>query len=298
MRRFARRTLRQGHALGISLDVLSPLVAPVVAAYGEAYPELAEREKEITDVLAREETLFRRTLSRGVREFAKVTGSILNGEAVFTLFDTYGFPPELSLEEAASSGTPVDTMWKPAYEQRMAEQRERSKTSAQGLFKGGLADQSEATTELHTATHLLYKALRLVLGDHVVQRGSNVTAERLRFDFSHSAKMTSAELEEVQRIVNEAIARDWQMGYREIPTVQAFAEGALGAFGDKYGESVKVYTAGDPAGDWYSKEICGGPHVAGTGALGRFRILKEESSSAGVRRIRAVVEDSASSKAV
>jgi alanyl-tRNA synthetase len=292
MRRFARRALRQGHALGITGDVLGPLVAPVVAAYGEAYPEL-EQERQITEVLEREETLFRRTLSRGVREFAKVAGSTLTGDAVFTLFDTYGFPPELSLEEAASSGMGVEPAWRKRYEERMAEQRERSKTSAQGLFKGGLADQSEATTALHTATHLLYKALRLVLGNHVVQRGSNVTAERLRFDFAHDAKMTPDELAEVQRIVNDAIESDWPMGFREIPTTQAFSEGALGAFGDKYGETVKVYTAGDPDGDWYSKEICGGPHVERTGILGQFRILKEESSSAGVRRIRAVVENGA-----
>jgi len=295
MRRFARRALRQGHALGITVDVLAPLVAPVVAAYGDAYPELAERESEITDVLQREETVFRRTLARGVREFARVAGPRLTGDAVFTLFDTYGFPPELSLEEALLAGTPVDETWRQSYDTLMAEQRERSKTSAQGLFKGGLADQSEATTELHTATHLLYKALRLVLGDHVVQRGSNVTAERLRFDFSHAAKMTAEELDDVQRIVNEAIAHDWTMGCREIPTTQAFAEGALGAFGDKYGETVKVYTAGDPFAQWYSKEICGGPHVEHTGVLGRFRILKEESSGAGVRRIRAVLEESASS---
>jgi alanyl-tRNA synthetase len=294
MRRFARRALRQGHILGISDDVLGPLVDPVVAVYAEAYPELGERAAEITDVLQREESLFRRTLSRGVREFPKVAGSRLTGDAVFTLFDTYGFPPELSLEEAVSSGMPVDDDWRPRYDELMAAQRERSRTSAQGLFKGGLADQSVATTELHTATHLLYQALRQVLGDHVVQRGSNVTSERLRFDFSHPTKMTPTELEQVEHIVNEAVARDWPVGFREMPPAQAFAEGALGAFGDKYGETVKVYTAGDPAGEWYSKEICGGPHVESTGSLGRFRILKEESSSAGVRRIRAVVEASRS----
>jgi alanyl-tRNA synthetase len=290
MRRFARRALRQGHILGISDDVLGPLVDPVVAVYAEAYPELGQRAEEITDVLQREESLFRRTLSRGVREFPKVAGARLTGEAVFTLFDTYGFPPELSLEEAVSSGMPVDDAWRRRYDELMAAQRERSRTSAQGLFKGGLADQSAATTELHTATHLLYQALRQVLGDHVVQRGSNVTSERLRFDFSHPTKMAPSELEQVERIVNEAIRRDWPMGFREMAPAQAFAEGALGAFGDKYGETVKVYTAGDPASEWYSKEICGGPHVESTGVLGRFRILKEESSSAGVRRIRAVVE--------
>jgi alanyl-tRNA synthetase len=290
MRRFARRALRQGHALGITEDVFGPLVAAVVAAYGEAYPELGEREIAITGILEREETLFSRTLSRGVREFNKLAGTRLTGDAVFTLFDTYGFPPELSVEEATTSGVPVEPSWQERYDDRMKEQRDRSKTSAKGLFKGGLADQSEATTGLHTATHLLYKALRLVLGDHVVQRGSNVTAERLRFDFSHPAKMTPEELSEAERIVNEAIARDWPMSFRELPTAQAFAESALGAFGDKYGDIVKVYTAGDPDGDWYSKEICGGPHVKHTGVLGRFRIVKEESSSSGVRRIRAVVD--------
>jgi alanyl-tRNA synthetase len=289
MRRFARRAMRQGHALGIDDSLLGPLVGPVIAAYGVAYPELSQQKRDIESVLSNEETLFRRSLSRGVREFAKIAGVKLTGDAVFTLFDTYGFPPELSLEEANLAGTPVDPEWRKRYDGLMSEQRTRSKTAAQGLFKGGLADQSEATTELHTATHLLYKALRMVLGEHVVQRGSNVTADRLRFDFSHPAKMTQDERDEVERIVNDAIAHDWPMGFREIPTEDAFAEGALGAFGDKYGDTVKVYTAGDPSGEWYSKEICGGPHVAHTGVLGHFRIVKEESSSAGVRRIRAVV---------
>jgi len=247
----------------------------------------------MVEVLSHEEILFRRTLSRGVREFSKIVGTQLTGDSVFMLFDTYGFPPELSIEEAASDGTPIDPAWRQRYDELMTEQRERSKTAAQGLFKGGLADHSEATTELHTATHLLYKALREVLGDHVVQRGSNVTAERLRFDFSHPAKMTQEERDEVERIVNEAIDHDWPMSFRELPTEEAFGEGALGAFGDKYGDTVKVYTAGDPSGEWYSKEICGGPHVEHTGVLGHFRIVKEESSSAGVRRIRAVVEERA-----
>jgi alanyl-tRNA synthetase len=290
MRRLARRAIRQGHLLGIEEGLLTSLVDAVVDAYKASYPELAEHRDRIVDSLAREETLFRRTLGRGVREFARLARSRLTGDAVFTLFDTHGFPPELSIEEAGRTGVAVDEDWSREYDRLMAEQRERSRTAAVGMFRGGLADQSEATTRLHTATHLLYQALRRVLGDHVVQRGSNITPERLRFDFSHPAKLTPGQIAEVERIVNEAIARDWPMTWRELPTDQAFASGAIGAFGDKYGSTVRVYTAGDPDGIWYSKEICGGPHVGHTSVLGRFRIVKEESSSAGVRRIRAVLE--------
>jgi alanyl-tRNA synthetase len=290
MRRFARRAIRQGHLLGIQSQLLGPLVATVVESYSDAYPELAASGERIADVLDREEKLFRTTLGRGVREFGKIVAGRLTGEAVFTLFDTYGFPPELSVEEAEREGIEVEPDWQQSFEKLMTEQRERSRTASKGMFKGGLADHSDETTRLHTATHLLYKALRLVLGEHVVQRGSNVTAERLRFDFSHPQKVTPEELAEVTRIVNEQIERDWPMGFRELAPDQAFEEGALGAFGDKYGESVKVYTAGDPDGDWYSKEICGGPHVTHTAELGHFRIQKEESSSAGVRRIKAVLE--------
>jgi alanyl-tRNA synthetase len=290
MRRLARRALRQGLLLGIETELLVPLVGPVVAAYGEAYPDLVSSQEQIASTLGREEALFARTLGRGVREFARLARSELQGETVFTLFDTFGFPPELSIEEAERTGVPLAPQWSVTYERLMSEQRDRSRTAAAGLFKGGLVDHSEATTRLHTATHLLYKALRNVLGDHVVQRGSNITPERLRFDFSHPAKVTPAELAEIEAMVNENIAKDWPMAYRELPTSEAFAEQALGAFGDKYGETVKVYTAGDPFGTWYSKEICGGPHVEHTGELGHFRIVKEESSSAGVRRIRAILE--------
>lgn len=290
MRRFARRALRQGLHLGIESGLLARLVDPLADIYADAYPELVHDADRVRKVLDREEDLFRRTLARGVRELPKLAREGLDGATVFTLFDTYGFPPELSIEEAGSTGIAVDPAWQADYERLMAQQRDRSRTAAVGMFKGGLADQSEATTRLHTATHLLYKALRLVLGDHVVQRGSNITPERLRFDFSHRAKMTPEEIAQVEAIVNENIARDWPMVMTEVTPDQAFASGALGAFGDKYGATVTVYTAGDPEGEWYSKEICGGPHVAHTGELGRLRIAKEESSSAGVRRVRAVLE--------
>lgn len=298
MRRFTRRAIRQGLALDIRSG-LSEEVAPVaIDIYKDAYPELQERRTQILDTLAREEELFRKTLERGVKEFIKIKNragnSGLSGGDVFRLFDTYGFPHELTLEEAQLVEAPVAENWREEFDRLMSEQQERSRTASAGLFKGGLADHSEMTIKYHTATHLLYKALRLVLGDHVVQRGSNITAERLRFDFSHPDKMTPEEISSVEEIVNENIEKDWSMGYREIPTEQAFEEGALGAFGDKYGATVKVYTAGDPEGEWYSKEICGGPHVEHTGVLAeggkRFKITKEESSSSGVRRVKAVLE--------
>jgi alanyl-tRNA synthetase len=290
MRRLARRAIRQGLHLGIETEFLPVLADTVVAIYRDAYPDFGTRAAQIRSVLEREEGLFRRTLARGVRELPRLAGSLLTGEAVFKLFDTYGFPPELSAEEARTAGVAVDPRWQEQYRRLMDEQRERSRTAATGLFKGGLADRSEATTRLHTATHLLYKALRLVLGDHVMQRGSNITPDRLRFDFSHPARMTPQELARVDAIVNENIGRDWPMTVSEMAPNEAFALGALGAFGDRYGPTVTVYTAGDPDGEWYSKEICGGPHVAHTGELGRLRIVKEESSSSGVRRIRAVLE--------
>jgi alanyl-tRNA synthetase len=290
MRRFTRRALRQGLALGIESDMLTRLVDPIVSAYEGAYPEMRERRDDIAATLEREEILFRRTLARGVRELPRMVEGGLTGDAIFTLFDTYGFPPELSIEEAESLEIPIEPGWRERYETLMSEQRQRSRTAAAGMFKGGLADHSEATTRLHTATHLLYKALRNVLGDHVVQRGSNITPDRLRFDFSHPAKVTPEEISRIEEMVNESIARDLTMSVTEMSPEDAFGLGALGAFGDRYGPSVTVYTAGDPDGDWYSKEICGGPHVTHTGELGRFRIVKEESSSAGVRRIRAVLE--------
>ena len=287
VRRLMRRAIRQGLLLGIGHDLFRPLVDLVCAAYSDV--GLATEAPRIGPLLEREETTFRQTLARGMREFPKLAGNRLTGSAVFYLFDSYGFPPELSIEEAKRLGIAVEPDWETDYHTGMDAQRERSRSATAGVFKGGLADQSDATTKLHTATHLLYKALRLVLGDHVVQRGSNVTADRLRFDFTHPQKMTPEEIARVEEIVNNAITRDWPMGFREIPTDQAFAEGALGAFGDKYGPVVKVYTAGDPEGDWYSKEICGGPHATRTGALGTFHVVKEESSSSGVRRIRATV---------
>jgi len=296
MRRFLRRAIRQALALDLREDFLELVVPVITEIYRDDFPEVAAREQSIIHTLVQEEKQFRKTLERGVKEFVKMTigDSTLTGEIIFTLFDTYGFPSELSLEEARDKQVKVDPDWKKDFDKLLKEQKERSRTATVGQFKGGLADHSDISVKYHTATHLMYKALRLVLGDHVIQRGSNITPERLRFDFSHGEKMTPEQIAEVEKIVNENIAKDWPMGFREIPTEQAFKEGALGAFGDKYGDSVKVYTAGDPKGEWYSKEICGGPHVEHTGALAehdkKFKIKKEESSSAGIRRIKAVLQ--------
>ncbi|MBI2798601.1 alanine--tRNA ligase [Candidatus Saccharibacteria bacterium] len=292
MRRLARRAIREGLVLGIQSDLFKNIVPKVIEIYGDAYPELNDREAEIMSTLEREEKVFRSTLARGLKEFERLLRDKkdLNGATAFTLYDTYGFPKELSLEEAKRVGLPVAQDFENQFEIEMEKQRERSRTATAGQFKGGLADDSEVATKYHTATHLMYRALRNVLGDHVVQRGSNITAERMRFDFSHHEKMTPEQIKEVEDMVNDVIHKDMPMSFEEMPKDTAFEKGALGAFGEKYPDVVKVYTVGDPEGDWYSKEICGGPHVKHTGEIGKFKITKEESSSAGVRRIKAVIE--------
>ena len=290
LRRLVRRAIRQGLALGIKADLTENIVPVIIKLYQTAYPELSAQEKVILDVLSAEEQLFRKTLDRGVKEFSKLVKNELTGKDVFILFDTYGFPPELSVEDAKRIGLAINKMWEVDFNKLMEEQKKRSRTATAGVFRGGLADHSETTTRYHTATHLMYRALRLVLGDHVSQRGSNITVERARFDFSHSEKVTPEQIARVEAMVNDQIAENLPVSYEEMSPKEAFAEGAAGAFGDKYGEVVKVYTIGDPRGKWFSKEICGGPHVDYTGVLGKFKIIKEESSSAGVRRIKAILE--------
>ena len=290
MRRLIRRAVRQGLLLGITTKLFSDISGEIIDLYIESYPELQQNKAKILAVLEAEEQMFRRTLERGVREFKKIVQDKLDGAAIFELFDTYGFPPELSVEEAAALEVPVDAEWPKDFDRLMTEQKARSRTATVGIFKGGLVDQSEATVKLHTATHLMYQALRQVLGDNVVQRGSNITPERLRFDFSHDAKMTDEQKREVEQIVNEQIDKDLKVWFEEHPTDEAFKLGAKGAFGDKYGDTVKVYFMGREGEKPFSIEICGGPHVEHTGVLGKFRIQKEESSSAGVRRIKAVLE--------
>ncbi len=294
VRRLIRRAIRFAFDLGIEQNFMEKVAPVITDLYNDDFPEVAEKRQMVIDILAKEEKIFRQTLRAGVREFGKLAKNELTGEIVFKLYDTYGFPVELSIEEAFKNNIEVDENWRHAFDHLMKEQRNRSQTAAQGTFKGGLGGHSDIHKKYHTATHLMYKALRMVLGDQVVQRGSNITEERLRFDFSHPEKVTPEQIAEVEKIVNEAIDKDYPMGYEEYPTKEALAKGALGAFGDRYGDTVKVYKAGFEGEEPFSFEICGGPHVDHTGQLGeggkRFKIAKEEASSAGVRRIKAVLE--------
>jgi len=295
LRRLLRRAIRYAFELGIEQDLCEKIAPTVINLYKNDFPEVAQREREVVDVFMKEEKIFRQTLRAGVREFQKLANekSELDGSLIFKLYDTYGFPVELSVEEAYTQNVKVADEWQKQFDTLMAEQRQRSQTASAGMFKGGLADHSPEVVKLHTTTHLMYQALKNVLGDHIVQRGSNITAERTRFDFSHPEKVTRGQLDEVEKIVNEQIEKDLPVTWKEEKTDEAFKKGASGAFGDKYGETVKVYTIGDENNP-FSREICGGPHVEHTGAIGeggkRFKITKEEASSAGVRRIKAVLQ--------
>ena len=295
LRRLLRRAIRYAFELGIEQNLCEKIAPTVIDLYKNDFPEVTDRQREVTDIFTREEKIFRQTLRSGVREFQKLSGDDkrLSGQDIFRLYDTYGFPAELSLEEAYTHGIKVNQNWQQAFDALMEEQRQRSQTASAGMFKGGLADHSPEVVKLHTTTHLMYQALKNVLGGHVVQRGSNITAERTRFDFSHPEKVTREQLDEVEKIVNEQIAKDLPVTWKEEKTDEAFAKGASGAFGDKYGDTVKVYTIGDVEHP-FSREICGGPHVEHTGVIGeggkKFKIVKEEASSAGVRRVKAVLQ--------
>jgi len=293
MRRLIRRAVRFAFELGIEQNFLEYIIPVIADLYHDDYPEVAESRQRVIEVLIKEEKLFRQTLRKGLQELGKLAQNQVDGGVLFKLYDTYGFPVELTKEEAFTSGMAVAEDADEIFEKLMAEQRDRSRTASKGEFKGGLADHSDVITRYHTATHLMYRALKNVLGERVVQRGANITAERIRFDFSYPGKMTPEQIAEVERIVNDQIDKNWSVSWREENTQAALASGVSGTFGDRYGETVKVYTIGDPEGDYFSREICGGPHVQNTAELGtdgkRFKIIKEESSSAGVRRVKAVL---------
>ncbi len=289
LRRIIRRAIRHGRKLGIEGKFLSRPALVFLDMYEDVYPELNENRDTILAELEAEEEKFLSTLGKGESEFAKMLPNLLKGSSkiipgrvAFKLYDTFGFPVEITEELAAEHGLTVD---KEGFEAAFKKHQEKSKAGADKVFKGGLADHSEMTTKYHTATHLLHKALRTVLGEHVQQKGSNITAERLRFDFSHPDKMSQEQIQEVEDMVNSQIERSLPVTMEIMNLDDARNNGAIAFFGDKYEEKVKVYTIGD-----FSKEVCGGPHVENTSELGRFRIKKEQSSSSGVRRIRAVLE--------
>ena len=288
LRKLIRRMIRHFNKLQISLDELGGLVDLNTENLKEMYPELEQNRDVIKNVILEEKDKFAKTLEHGEREFVKemnklqASGSTkIDGKVVFKLYDTYGFPPEVTEDLARENGLEID---KNEFERLFKEHQELSRQGSEQKFKGGLAEQSEKTISYHTATHLLHKALKIVLGDHVKQSGSNITEERLRFDFTHPQKMTPEEIKQVEELVNEQIQKDLVVTCEEMTYDEAKASGAIGLFTNKYGERVKVYTIGD-----FSKEICGGPHVERTGTLGTFKIKKEESSSSGIRRIKAIL---------
>ena len=289
LRRLIRRAIRHTRKLGIERDFLSAPARACIEAQKEAYPELERHRDTVLAELEREEAKFLQTLQKGEHEFEKMLPNLLKnpkrivpGRVAFRLYDTYGFPIELTQELAAEHEMSVDVE---GFHEAFKKHQELSKNGAEKAFKGGLADHSDRTRKLHTATHLMHQALRQVLGDHVQQKGSNITAERLRFDFSHPEPMTDEQLRKVEEIVNQQIKRDLPVHFETLTLEEAQKGGAIALFGERYEEKVKVYFVGD-----FSMEVCGGPHVEHTGELGSFRILKEQSSSAGVRRIRAVVD--------
>ncbi len=289
LRRLIRRAIREGKKLDISEIWTTKMAQVVIDEYSDVYKELSRNADKILEEFDVEEKQFQQTLEKGTREFEKliekvpahIQKKVVSGKKAFYLYETYGFPLELTIEMAQEKGFEVDIK---GYEKAYKKHQELSRKGAEKKFKGGLADNSKATSALHTATHILHQALREVLGDHVAQKGSNITAERLRFDFSHPEKMTPEQKAEVTKIVNDKIAENLVVTCEEMSVEEAKNQGAIGLFGDKYDEVVKVYSIGD-----FSKEICGGPHSENTGELISFKIKKEESSSRGVRRIKGLI---------
>ena len=292
MRRLLRRAIRYSFDLGIEQNFLEEVVPVIADLYEADFPEVKENREQIIAVLVKEEKAFRQTLRKGLRQMQQYIDDGLTGEELFTLYDTFGFPVELSTEEAYKQGIKLSDNWRAEFDARMAEQRQRSKTARKGQFSGGLEGHDPIHLKYHTATHLLGAALRKVLkAPDLQQHGSNITSERLRFDFNHD-KLTLEEKQAVEDQVNAWIDADLPVSFAVYPTDEALKMGAIGAFGERYGDKVKVYSIGE-GDNIVSFEVCGGPHVEHTGILAeggkRFKITKEESSSAGIRRIKAIL---------
>jgi alanyl-tRNA synthetase len=296
LRRLIRRAVRHGRKLAggeTAPRLLSPIAEAVIGQFRESYPELWENKTRVLEELDKEEKKFLETLQKGEHEFEKILPNLLKdprkimgGRLAFRLYDTYGFPIELTEELAAEKGMKVN---REEFDEAFKKHQELSRAGSEQIFKGGLQDNSEIVTKYHTATHLLQKALKIVLGPHVYQKGSNITAERMRFDFAHESPMTKEEIQKVEDLINEQIGKDLPVKMEIMDMENAKAAGAEALFGEKYESRVKVYSIGEGEG-LFSREVCGGPHVERSGVLGKFVIQKEQSSSAGVRRIRAVLE--------
>ena len=289
LRRLLRRMTRHMNKLEIDLNKMPEIIDVSIASLKELYPELEKNKEIIKQVIIAEKDKFTKTLQKGEKEFEKVSTrvkengqKVIDAQTVFNLYETYGFPPEMTEELAKEEGLEVDMK---NYQKLFEEHQAKSRMGSEAKFKGGLASTGEMEVKYHTATHLLNAALKKVLGDHVHQKGSNITAERLRFDFSHGAKMTDEEKKKVEDLVNEYIKQDIKVERLEMKKDEAIALGAEAMFLEKYGDEVTVYKIGD-----VSLELCGGPHVSRTGELGTFKIKKEEASSSGVRRIKAILE--------
>ena len=290
LRRIIRRMIRHMRKIEFNMESINEVCNTLVESLKEMYPELDKNRENIIGQIVKEKNKFMNTLEKGEKEFFKIAkkleqenSNLIDGKSLFRLYDTFGFPPEVTAELAKENNLKVDMEgFKKCYE----EHQEKSRQDIAGTFKGGLADHSEITTAYHTATHLLLESLQRVLGDHVSQKGSNITAERIRFDFSHPEKVSRDLLDKVENMVNEQIDKGLKVTCEEMPIDKAREYGAKGVFDSKYGEKVKVYTIGD-----FSKEICGGPHVDNTSKLKHIKIKKEEAVSSGVRRIKAVFVD-------
>jgi alanyl-tRNA synthetase len=280
-RRLIRRAIRYAKMIGINQSFVGKIVPVVCQIYNQPYPKLLDIQEEISGKLVAEEEKFERTLEKGLREIDKITQ--INGEIAFKLYETYGFPFELTQEIANEKGQKIDLA---DFESARIEHANASRTASAGVFKGGLQDQSQTTTQYHTATHLLHAALRQVLGDQIEQRGSHITVERLRFDFACPNSIDSDQLKIIEGQINQWITADLPVIRQSLPKEEALSAGALAFFREKYPEVVSVYTIGnDVDNDWISKELCGGPHVKSTSEIGQIEVFKEKSIGAGVRRI-------------
>ena len=310
LRKLLRRAIVHGRNLKMPKNFLLPLAETVIGIYKEFYPELLENKNRILDEIKKEEEKFEKTIEKGIKELKKIYGMAVggidpenlpegtiiqnnimraDGNKIFYIYQTYGLPIEMSQEIMNGWGIAFDEQTIKEAEKAFKKHRELSRTATAGKFKGGLADASEETKKLHTAAHLLLESLRRVLGNHIYQKGSNINAERLRFDFSHPDKLTDEEKQKVEDLVNEQIQKNLPVNFEEMKLEDAKKIGAMGVFDAKYGEKVKVYTIGEN-NNIFSKEICAGPHINHTGKLGIFKIQKEKSSSAGIRRIKAILE--------